>query len=226
MHRAKRHALVGRSRLGSGFGPAKAQGGVRTSSSGRHGAQAPGGSRDRGCNGHRILRRVPAGGRHPGSSRAIACHEAVVTAVSAAPSRKTASARRRKRRPARGRGDRDVRGSVVKGSVGRRRPRSDPAEMLVTRLERAWSSAIRRSGLGWREPPGPLVKPHGSQNPWGAHAAQAAAASQERARCGYTPTRSGGRSRSDASRVLPNPESQDLGVDQQGASRKEARSTV
>jgi len=34
--------------------------------------KAVGRSRDRGCKGHRILRRVPADGRHPGSSRASA----------------------------------------------------------------------------------------------------------------------------------------------------------
>jgi len=32
-------------------------------------------SRDRGCNGHRILRRVPTDGRHPGSSRSVGFHE-------------------------------------------------------------------------------------------------------------------------------------------------------
>jgi len=36
---------------------------------------------------HRILRRVPTDGRHPGSSRAVGFHEQAVTVVSAAPSR-------------------------------------------------------------------------------------------------------------------------------------------
>lgn len=40
-------------------------------------------SRDRGCNGHRILRRVPTGGRHPGSSRSVVFHETAWTLVSA-----------------------------------------------------------------------------------------------------------------------------------------------
>jgi hypothetical protein len=41
-------------------------------------------SRDRGCKGHRILRRVPTGGRHPGSSRSVGFHETTRTMVSAA----------------------------------------------------------------------------------------------------------------------------------------------
>jgi hypothetical protein len=46
--------------------------------------------------------------------------------------------------------------------------------------------AIRRSGLGCRETPGPPVVPHGAQTPWGVHAVKAATASRERARYGYT----------------------------------------
>jgi hypothetical protein len=42
------------------------------------------GSRDRGCNGHRILRRVPADRRHPGSSRGVSFHEKASTVVLAA----------------------------------------------------------------------------------------------------------------------------------------------
>jgi len=38
---------------------------------------------DRGCNGHRILRRVPTGGRHPGSSRNVGFHETAWTMSSA-----------------------------------------------------------------------------------------------------------------------------------------------
>jgi hypothetical protein len=41
------------------------------------------GSRDRGCNGHRILRRAPTDGRHPGSSRSVGFHEQAWTVVSA-----------------------------------------------------------------------------------------------------------------------------------------------
>jgi hypothetical protein len=60
---------VRRARIGT-----KAQGGERSSSSGPTIASAVSGSRDRGCNGHRILRRVPIDGRHPGSSRSILVH--------------------------------------------------------------------------------------------------------------------------------------------------------
>jgi hypothetical protein len=42
------------------------------------------GSRDRGCNDHRILRRVPIDGRHSGSSRGVALHGTASTVVSAA----------------------------------------------------------------------------------------------------------------------------------------------
>jgi hypothetical protein len=46
-------------------------------------AQASRRSRDRGCKGHRILRRVPDDGRHSGSSRAVTFHEVAVTVASA-----------------------------------------------------------------------------------------------------------------------------------------------
>jgi len=45
--------------------------------------KAVSGSWDRGCNGHRILRRVPADGRHPGSSRSVSFHEKAWTVISA-----------------------------------------------------------------------------------------------------------------------------------------------
>ena len=38
-------------------------------------------SRDRGCNDHRILGRVPADGRHPGSSRGVFVHAEALTVV-------------------------------------------------------------------------------------------------------------------------------------------------
>jgi len=62
---------------------------VRTSFSGRHivARRCKGRSRDRGCKGHRIPRRVLVGGRHLGLSRAISFHEKVVTATLAASSR-------------------------------------------------------------------------------------------------------------------------------------------
>ena len=45
--------------------------------------KAVGRSRDRGCNGHRILRRALTDGRHPGSLRGVRCHERAFRVVSA-----------------------------------------------------------------------------------------------------------------------------------------------
>jgi len=81
-------------------GPAETQDDVRASFSGRHIARkggAPGRSRDRGCNGHRILRRVLVGGRHLRLSRAISFHEKMVTATLAASSRGIARTRKSQR---------------------------------------------------------------------------------------------------------------------------------
>jgi len=64
-----------------GRGRHQAQGGERSSSSGSTIASAVSGSRDRGCNDHRILRRVPTDGRHPGSSRSAGFHETATTVV-------------------------------------------------------------------------------------------------------------------------------------------------
>jgi len=74
--------------VGIGEGPAKAQDDVRASFSGCSFATSGGRSRDRGCKGHRILRRVLVEGRHLGLSRAISFHEAMVTATLAASSRR------------------------------------------------------------------------------------------------------------------------------------------
>jgi hypothetical protein len=63
----------------------KTQGDERLSFSGLHIAQAVGGSRGRGCKGHRILRRAPVDRRHSGSSRGVVFHEAASTVVSAIP---------------------------------------------------------------------------------------------------------------------------------------------
>jgi len=57
------------------------QGDERSSLSGRNVAKAVVRSRDRGCNGHRILGRVPADRRHPGSSRGVSFHEKASTVI-------------------------------------------------------------------------------------------------------------------------------------------------
>jgi len=172
-------------RVGIGEGPAKAQDDVRASFSGcltQRKRVRP--SRDRGCKGHRILRRVLVGGRHLGSSRAISFHEAVVTATLAASSRGNASAREgasesgREGAPhscGRGRGDRGVRGSIAVGAVGRKLPRSDPRlESPEERQGSACPAVVRRSVLGCRETPGPLVSRTEPKTPWGVHAVKAA----------------------------------------------------
>jgi hypothetical protein len=73
----------------------------------------------------------------------------------------------------------------------------------TTRIQNVVSSTIRRSESSAVKALGPPVKPFGAQTPRGAHAVKIAAGSRERTRCGCTQFRSGGRSRSDASRVLP-----------------------
>ena len=96
-------------------------------------------SRDRGCEGHRILRRVLVGGRHLGSCRTISFHEQVETATLAASSRGKGLTPSRSATPnpetrpegcakalriptRRGRGDRDVRGSIGSGRRGKKTP--------------------------------------------------------------------------------------------------------
>jgi len=101
-------------------------------------SKAVSGSWDRGCNGHRILGRVPADGRHPGSSRSVSFHEKASTVILAAALilRPVLSDQKKDVRPScslreDGRGarvnsgrDRGVRGSVASSAVGRKRPRS------------------------------------------------------------------------------------------------------
>jgi hypothetical protein len=171
--------------VGIGEGPAKTQDDVRTSSSG--GFTSPKAvrlSRDRGCKGHRILRRVLVGGRHLGLSRTTSFHEAVITATLAASSRGRARARKspseseREGAPqscGRGRGDRGVRGSIAVGAVGRKLPCSDlRLESEETRQGSACPAAVRRSVLGCRETPGPLVCRAEPKTPWGTRAVKAA----------------------------------------------------
>jgi hypothetical protein len=86
-------------------------------------------------------------------------------------------------------------------------------------------AVIRRSVLGCREALGPPVKSRGAQDSVGCPRGESRGANRERTRYGCTQYHSGGRSRSDASRVLSSGRSQDL-LESQGASRKEARSTA
>lgn len=108
----------------------------------------------------------------------------------------------------RGRSDRGVRGTVSSGA-----PRVEQALGRGSRVELPARDACvpgktRRSDGECRETLPSLVVSRGAQTPRGQHAAQAAETHQERTRYGYTQFRSGGRSRSDASRVLVAEESQ------------------
>jgi hypothetical protein len=85
-----------------------------------------------------------------------------------------------------------------------------------TQFTNVVSSTIRRSESSAVKALGPPVKPSGAQTPGGAHAVKIAAGSRERTRCGCTQFRSGGRSRSDALRVLPTGRSQVLVVKKHG----------
>jgi hypothetical protein len=203
-------------------------------------------SRDRGCKGHRILRRVLVGGSHLRTSRAIGFHEQVVKATLAASSRgqrreRDSSARagdeRRKarrrscRNRARGSCDRGVRGLVGAGAVGRKRPRS---RHHTPDMGRCWRGAtkgsaclapIRRSVLECREALGPSIKLHEPQEFVRRPRGESRGVSRERTKYGCTYHRSGGRSWSYASRVLSTAVlARGRGGKNKGASRKEARS--
>jgi len=192
-------------------------------------------SRDRGCKGHRILGRVLVGGRHLGLSRAISFHEAVVTATLAASSRRKAQSRERDRcswnaKALCGPAEEEEATEVSEARLQWAPWEEDSHAPLRTRKspkkrQRQRVSICRppkRSRV--RETPGSLVKPFGAQDSEGRARGESCVVGRERARYGYTQYRSGGRSRSDASRALPTGRSQDLLVDQQGASQKEARS--
>jgi hypothetical protein len=74
----------------------------------------------------------------------------------------------------------------------------------------------RRSGSRRREAPGPPDKPRGSQNPRGAHAAKVAERTGNERGAGARSSRMGGRSRSDSFRVLPTVGSQGSVVEPAG----------
>jgi len=141
---------------------------------------------DRGCKGHRILRRVLVGGRHLRTSRAIGFHEQVVTAT-------LASSSRRQRR------ERDSSVTELETSAGRQSEGAASAaeEGDATEVSEAWSeqapweenahalaftprtrggagrgakkgsaclAPIRRSVLECREALGPSIKSHEAQD--------------------------------------------------------------
>lgn len=164
-------------------------------------------SRDRGCEGHRILRRVLGGGRHLGSCRTISFHEQVETATLAASSRgkgltpSRSATPNRETRPEgcakalrlptqRGRGDRDVRGSIGSGRRGKKTPtllspRSDTkrdgsrqqAKCVQLRSAEAGTSVVKHSVPR---------KSQGAQDSMRPPRDESRARSRERTRYGYT----------------------------------------
>ena len=108
----------------------------------------------------------------------------------------------------RGSCDRGVRGLVGAGAVGRKRPRSRHHTPDTGRCWRgakkgsACLATIRRSVLECREALGPSIKSHEAQDFVGRPRGESRGVSRERTKYGCTYYRSGGRSWSDASRVL------------------------
>jgi len=174
-------------------------------------------SRDRGCKGHRILRRVAIDGRHPRSyepapvtgrwlrwsRRLLPCRQGPRESGSRAPREGE-----RDRRKERGRGDRDVRGSIAEGAVGRQRPRSGRIKRNAPPLPEAKSkgsppsrSAKAVSGVVKR----PVLRSSRAEP----RLCEVSTRRKPRKRAGNARGAgarsfvSGGRSRSDASRVLP-----------------------
>jgi hypothetical protein len=168
---------------------------VRTSSSGRHITQkVVGRSRDRGRKGHRILRRVLVGGRHLGLSRAIAFHEAVVTAtLAASPHGKVTHARKSKSKEnaftteGSPKGHRTFRGSGKRRQRcqrldrnGRRGQRTSTPESSASRdakirgARQCVSSCDPPKRSECREAFGPLASRTEPKTPWGVHAMKVA----------------------------------------------------
>jgi len=202
--------------------------------------KAVGRSRNRGCKGHRILRRVLVGGRHLRLSRAIFLHGKVVTAALAASSRGRGDTARKSQSyegdakalrvlRKRERRQRCQRLDRLAGTVGRKRPRSEPPHRRHPargfEARQRVSAAIRRSVLECRETLGTLVINRTEpKTPWGVHAMKVAEEPRTHEVRVHV-DRLGGRSWSDASCVLSSGRSQGL-VESQGASQKEARSTT
>ena len=140
----------------------------------------------------------PAERRHSGSSRGGSGHAGSLPMVSASSSRSPtratsaksrghghdaalAKAREAWDRPGR---DRSVRGSIASAPWEDNAHAPDKATRPSSGDQR--SMTIRRSGPGRRETSGPPVNPAEPKTPWGVPAAQAASASREHTRCGYT----------------------------------------
>jgi hypothetical protein len=141
-------------------------------------------SRDRGCKGHRILRRVPVDGRHPGLYEPSSFTRRWRRQPRRLPPR---SKRTRRRAHADGKAGEATGMSEARSQRApweESRPRSLHAGRRVSRFVSGCRSAEAVSGVV--KTLGPPVKPRRAQTLRGAHAAKVAAASRERTRCGYT----------------------------------------
>jgi len=147
-------------------------------------AQAVRQSRDRGRNGHRILRRVLTDGRHPGSFQASPFTGWRRRDLGGFLSQSTVT-RRRGDGMRRGRGDRGVRGSIST----ERRGKTTPTLMSPGQKPRARGSRsmpIRRSDASVVKRSDPRSTRADPQNLRDLRAAKAATASREHQRCGCT----------------------------------------
>jgi len=165
--------------------------------------KAVSGSRDRGCNGHRILRRVPNDRRHPSPKRGVGFHEkaqSVGLAISASsdplqPVKTRASGEEKEtgnvgeaRRSAEDVTERLRQGCQRLGrmrAVGRKRPRSFSSPRGI-RARSQHAVTVRRSGLGCRETLGPPIVSSGALVSGGRPRWVTSGASWERTRCGCT----------------------------------------
>jgi hypothetical protein len=178
----------------------KTQGGERSPSSASSSPKAVRRSRDRGCNGHRILRRAPTDGRHPGSFMRRRLSRAGTTGglgglrilrpVRNLPKEGRPARWQRPRRGTRREGGTRIATGVSEARSHQRRGKKTPtleSEGREARSSRASRSmTIRRSGHGRRETSGPPVIPHGALVSVGSPRGESCGRSRERARCGYT----------------------------------------
>jgi len=190
--------------------------------SGRLVAKAVRWSRDRGRNGHRILRRVLTDGRHPGSFQVSSFTGRRRRDLGGSLSHRlscegTTTERERERRqgcqrldPYRASWEENTHARASGQKPGARGPRS-------IQVRRSDQSVVKRSDprSSHAEPQNPRGAPHGESR----DSEPGAPKVRVHASC------LGGRSRSDASRVFTTGRSQGL-VEVEGASLKEARSTA
>jgi hypothetical protein len=194
-------------------------------------------SRDRGCNDHRILRRVSCRRKaswvitrcfgHAKHPRVISAHQHHLRPAHQGQKPRT----RRSCSPGEGRGG--VRRGwgatgVSEARSHQRRGKKTPTLMTKAVRQKSWGTcciAIRRSGPNVVKRSVPRSCRTEPKTPWGVPAAKVASANREHTRCRVHAVRLGGRNRLDASRVFHAGRPQGLLV-RKGASLEEVRSTA